>query len=863
MVTIDQKVNILYKKDLNIANTDSNGAKSYYNESIKSYKPILNKSIWSESDKIPNIPPTILNLDNNINGVIKYNEGQLIKIPNNINNYSFYHPSLQNIIQQENYQCYLFESNNQTEILFSEGNWIIDSGSGTLTFYSEPPIDIINGNSPYLHWYQYIGQLGILNNNNIDTIGYPLPLNKIISKYSFDTKLNDSINFGFDNIGSNHGTVYGLILKLSLLEPINNSADFYISDTNNQNYVNINNSFNVSIDSSFAISFWFQLKNNINNLNSLIYWDQAYSISINDQNQIIASCQSNTTIYGNWQSVRIIELNKWYHLVYQRQENTGKYELYINGELDLFDNSDNGLHEINSTSSLLIGFDNTNYSNCYFDEILFMNYQLTKFEIDGIYQNYKYYNHHYSLPKSFQVTDQMFQDVVYQIYPLLSSLEIKFSNIVMNSAYKSNNNMTLVDNVTNKLNLLQSDIIGPFINGSSGILELKLNNNLINSVQFNNEDNSGIYGLSLIINQKKQLLNWSTVDTMIDISTIIQPNIEQQSIQLIHTETGTIEFNINVDDNLPVSIDTNPSIELENINNWAYISGIKTPNINSNIIIHYTPINCVTKFYNKDWICQCYSSLNYINTSYINNPTITIPNSNTPIDHICQINNNIYTDNLNVSIIVQNSTNEQFNINNISHLTKYIRVDTNSLNMNENTLRVKSGNGLYPIIYGSIYDITESLISNYELQFINGYFQYPPSIDYNIYQYENEPNYTNLPNDNDYRWVTFQYLDGCIECCTIQLDIDYLENILLNIKVINKGETTDITGWLNGNSPYDGTTNPSIDGDSCLLLSNSTTNTIQLTFGSISRSGTLLVRIGIKFDSLVKIPHMIVLSKIN
>jgi hypothetical protein len=77
---------------------------------------------------------------------------------------------------------------------------------------------------------------------------------------------------------------------------------------------------------------------------------------------------------------------------------------------------------------------------------------------------------------------------------------------------------------------------------------------------------------------------------------------------------------------------------------------------------------------------------------------------------------------------------------------------------NENSLRVQSGVGQTPDTFGEPYDSAQSLAENEELQYLNGFFVYPPAIDWRVYDLSG-PDYRALSGGSyaGFRWVTQKF----------------------------------------------------------------------------------------------------------
>lgn len=194
---------------------------------------------------------------------------------------------------------------------------------------------------------------------------------------------------------------------------------------------------------------------------------------------------------------------------------------------------------------------------------------------------------------------------------------------------------------------------------------------------------------------------------------------------------------------------------------------------------------------------------------------------------------------------------------------KNVFIDT----VSSESLRVRSGEGQFPSfgnnqtqysesytnystmsIYGTIRDVAN------EMMLYGSRFQYPQ------YNFSNNwpvagVDYTTLDtsyNYLSYRWTAFNV--GTITSAT-----SFIINIigssgitatgtnpitsgmLLYVTIVNGG--SQVIGWIDGNKAYS-SGNPSNNDDAAVDLANSTATSRRITLGSISRTGTVYVRIG-------------------
>ena len=195
-LSIEEKVNILFKKLYNKSSTNKNIP--YYQENYESRLTIIpDKQILS--NKIPEIAPielqtSTLDDDGNIlegsligktsnDKVIKrfikleleYVNGSAIgQSSSNYSGISFYSINLKNAISfstdniSGSYLYKLYRKSGE-EIIFGEGNWIVDNNAGIITFYSSMNTNLsidkhIDIDKPIsISFYKYVGVMGMGN----------------------------------------------------------------------------------------------------------------------------------------------------------------------------------------------------------------------------------------------------------------------------------------------------------------------------------------------------------------------------------------------------------------------------------------------------------------------------------------------------------------------------------------------------------------------------------------------------------------------------------------------------------------------------------------------------------------------------
>ena len=172
------------------------------------------------------------------------------------------------------------------------------------------------------------------------------------------------------------------------------------------------------------------------------------------------------------------------------------------------------------------------------------------------------------------------------------------------------------------------------------------------------------------------------------------------------------------------------------------------------------------------------------------------------------------------------------------------RIDTAS----DESRRVESGLGQFPVTFGSPFIPTRTLDRNEELQQLGGRFVFP-SMDFTD---RGGPDYSQLDPDQT-RWVT-QNL-GRINGNSFVIKLEGLEgveertnNITTDIEIYAKVVGVSASYWVDCNSPFKGLGSPGsqVDGTGAMVSGRSSRSIKSCTFGTSARSGDLYVRVGFK-----------------
>ena len=396
--------------------------------------------------------------------------------------------------------------------------------------------------------------------------------------------------------------------------------------------------------------------------------------------------------------------------------------------------------------------------------------------------------------------------------------------------------------------------------GDTGEVSSWIDGSEQDAVTLSEDDDSGVYGTLEIINDEDPYAGvdgkegfYKQLDLAIQAESGL--SVDLHSYQLKHSKTGdsnVLEFYVD-DPQTPVV--QNIGLTLPNPSTVRYISGVPSMDVGENILTTFEVAEACNTHYNDSLIAE-------VNSSSISDVDLSpgdedvTPVNGTPVsytDIVASIIDNAYSENVTLDHIGYNSIGTaSFTVSQSSGL----RVDT----VSDESIRVTAeGDVNYPNTgYGNTYDSTKSIKSSgdsydYELQLLNGKFQRPTG------------NYTGMPapydNGEDYSTGMDTYeRRACFEglsisnATSLEIQINGAENfsgaetsgLTLYIKV--EGET----GWLDANTAYPGTGDPSNDGDACLVYSESDGDTKKVTFGSIARSGQVYVLVGLPDGSTKK-----------
>ena len=200
-LTPEQKSSKLFKKSLGAAETLL--TRAYFEEPKLGNNNILTSQIWSEADSIPTTAPILS--DGQSEGVVKYYDKlELTHIPGSTN-LAYSDNNLKDTIPfnydpAASYWYTLYKNDGSTQIYDGEGDWLVDTSAGVLTFYGILPSGVNESNPPKISFYQYIGDKGLVQSGATSGINVKDPVIAATTGQT-DATYSDPLS-GFTNLPS-------------------------------------------------------------------------------------------------------------------------------------------------------------------------------------------------------------------------------------------------------------------------------------------------------------------------------------------------------------------------------------------------------------------------------------------------------------------------------------------------------------------------------------------------------------------------------------------------------------------------------------------------------------------------------------
>ena len=146
----------LFKKS--VGKTETTTGRTFYEENINTYNYVPTTSVWLDYNSIPNNSPVLSSYG--ISGVVQYISGfTLTPVPGLSNSFYDSGNTFKDIIPF-NFTIgtgttynYTITDSIGTAIAFGQGDWLLDTEAGVLTFYNTVPANM----PPKISFYKYVG----------------------------------------------------------------------------------------------------------------------------------------------------------------------------------------------------------------------------------------------------------------------------------------------------------------------------------------------------------------------------------------------------------------------------------------------------------------------------------------------------------------------------------------------------------------------------------------------------------------------------------------------------------------------------------------------------------------------------------
>ena len=382
----------------------------------------------------------------------------------------------------------------------------------------------------------------------------------------------------------------------------------------------------------------------------------------------------------------------------------------------------------------------------------------------------------------------------------------------------------------------------PFLDGKQGVLSASINSINAGSITLTTGDDTGLTNNNLTITDDVDSYDgipanegfWWQLEADIVTSAPNTLNLGANSIAMIHDLTGTSNKIVYLDD---------PAVPLISAINISAVGGIP---IDLSGVPYLGTGAGVSATFNLDQVVSEYYHLTNIGalegtsiTNDIYQPGIAPAKGatvNASIATVVEINNYEPGAVFDVKGYASNGTVSTTNV--VSNLN----IDS----LSDESSRVESGAGQFPITYGGVFNSSTSIMGVEELQMFNGQYQFPPTTNYSTFSPPG-PDYSTITGGtyNTNRWVTFKPILITNE---VAITINFINTTNFGATAIMAGadiqvKVDGVTGWLDANVAYPGVGTPVNDGDGALVIGSSTATSKRVTF-SVVRTGQVLVRIG-------------------
>lgn len=169
-LTAAQQSSRLFKKSFGAGETLT--TRDFFEEPKLGNEIVLSEQIWSQSSLIPSTAPTLA--PGASSGVVQYFEKETLTHIAGATNKSYFSSNLIDSISFNygdgtSYNYELYKNDGTTVISFGEGDWLVDTASGLLTFYGTLPSSVTSLLPPKISFYKYLGTKGVSNTSGTIT----------------------------------------------------------------------------------------------------------------------------------------------------------------------------------------------------------------------------------------------------------------------------------------------------------------------------------------------------------------------------------------------------------------------------------------------------------------------------------------------------------------------------------------------------------------------------------------------------------------------------------------------------------------------------------------------------------------------
>lgn len=159
-LTSTQQASRLFKKSF--GNGETLVSRDFFEEPKIGREIVYPTQIWTEGDLIPSTAPVLSS--GATSGVVQYWEKETLSHVSGSTGRAFWSSKLMDAIAfnfgDGTYNFSVYKNDGTTQIPFGEGDWLVDTSAGLLTFYGTLPSGVSDVLPPKISFYKYVGQKG-------------------------------------------------------------------------------------------------------------------------------------------------------------------------------------------------------------------------------------------------------------------------------------------------------------------------------------------------------------------------------------------------------------------------------------------------------------------------------------------------------------------------------------------------------------------------------------------------------------------------------------------------------------------------------------------------------------------------------